>query len=64
MITIAGFNTSIDRWLDLKVLNPGEVQRVREVGSSPGGKGLHVALTCAALGEEVRLVGIISKSER
>ncbi|HHZ82901.1 MAG TPA: 1-phosphofructokinase family hexose kinase [Nitrospirales bacterium] len=63
MITIAGFNTSIDRWLDLKVLNPGEVQRVREVGSSPGGKGLHVALTCAALGEEVRLVGIISKSE-
>ncbi|HIN70125.1 MAG TPA: 1-phosphofructokinase family hexose kinase, partial [Acidobacteria bacterium] len=63
MITIAGFNTSIDRWLDLKVLNPGEVQRVREVGSSPGGKGLHVALTCSALGEEVRLVGIISKSQ-
>jgi len=63
MITVAGFNTSIDRWLNLKTLRPGEVQRTREVGCAPGGKGLHVAVTCATLGEEVRLVGIISKSE-
>ena len=63
MITVAGFNTSIDRWLNLKTFRPGEVQRTREVGCAPGGKGLHVAVTCATLGEEVRLVGIISKSE-
>ena len=63
MITVAGFNTSIDRWLNLKTFHPGEVQRTREVGCAPGGKGLHVAVTCATLGEEVRLVGIISKSE-
>ena len=63
MITVAGFNTSIDRWLKIKVLRAGEVQRMREVGSAPGGKGLHVAVTCAVLGEEVRLVVIISKSE-
>ncbi|MBH16683.1 MAG: hypothetical protein CL488_00420 [Acidobacteria bacterium] len=63
MITVAGFNTSIDRWLNLKTLRTGEVQRTREGGCAPGGKGLHVALACATLGEEVRLVGIISKSE-
>ena len=63
MITVAGFNTSIDRWLNLKTLRAGEVQRVGPEGCAPGGKGLHVALTCANLGDEVRLVGIISKSE-
>ena len=63
MISVAGFNTSIDRWLSLKTLRTGEVQRMQEAGYAPGGKGLHVALTCATLGEEVRLVGIISKSE-
>ncbi|MAG72510.1 MAG: hexose kinase [Vicinamibacterales bacterium] len=59
MITVAGFNTSIDHWFKLDRLEPGGVLRVESVGAAPGGKGLHVALTCAALDEEVRLVGII-----
>ena len=59
IITVAGFNTSVDRWLELARLEPGEVLRVDRVGAAPGGKGLHVALTCAALDEEVRLVGIV-----
>ncbi len=59
MITIAGFNTSIDAWLEVDTLVPSDVVRVRDVGSLPGGKGLHVAVTCATLGEAVRLVGIV-----
>ena len=59
MITVVGFNTSVDTWLKVDRLAPGEVIRVGEVGSAPGGKGLHVALTCAALEESARLVGII-----
>ncbi len=61
MITIAGFNTSIDAWLEVDTLVPGDVVRVREVGRLPGGKGLHVAVTCATLGEAVRLVGIVDR---
>ena len=59
MITVAGFNTSIDKLIELDVLQPGAVQRARSVQSFPGGKGLHVAQTIAALGEPVRLVGLI-----
>ncbi len=61
MITIAGFNTSIDAWLEVDTLVPGDVVRVRAVGRLPGGKGLHVAVTCATLGEAVRLVGIVDR---
>ena len=61
MITVAGFNTSVDTWLELDTLVPGGVLRVRDVGSLPGGKGLHVAVTCASLGEVVRLVGILDR---
>ena len=59
MITVAGFNTSMDRWFTVQELHPGKIARVEKVGAAPGGKGLHVALTCAALSERVRLVGII-----
>lgn len=58
MITVAGFNTAIDRRVDLDVLQPGTVQRARSVRVRPGGKGLHVAQTVAAFGEAVRLVGL------
>lgn len=46
------------------VVRPGDVMRVRDVRVRPGGKGLHVALTCAALAEPVRLVGIIDRRHR
>jgi tagatose 6-phosphate kinase len=64
VITVGGFNTSVDKALELDVLRPGAVHRVRRVQSWPGGKGLHVALTIAALGEPVRLVGLIDAAHR
>lgn len=61
MITVAGFNTSLDKYVETETLQPGEVMRVRNVHVAPGGKGAHVALACAALGEAVRLVGLIDQ---
>lgn len=58
MITVAGFNTAIDRRLEVPVLRPGVVQRATAASSTPGGKGLHVAQMIAELGEPVRLVGL------
>lgn len=64
MITVAGFNTSIDKLIELDALQPGEVHRARTAQPFPGGKGLHVAQTIAALGEPVRLVGLIDAVNR
>jgi tagatose 6-phosphate kinase len=62
VITVAGFNTAIDKALEIESLQVGEVNRARAVHSWPGGKGLHVALTIAALGEPVQLVGLIDRT--
>ena len=62
MITVAGFNTSIDKYVETGELRVGEVNRVWNAESAPGGKGAHVALACASLGEPVRLVGVIDAS--
>ena len=64
MITVGGFNTAIDRLLTLDALQPGTVQRASAVQSYPGGKGVHVAQTIAALGEPVQLVGLIDAPHR
>lgn len=64
MITVAGFNTAIDRFLHLDALKPGEVHRVRAEQVYPGGKGVHVAQTIAALGEPVQLVGLVDVAHR
>ena len=64
MITVGGFNTSVDKTLDVDEMRVGAVNRVRGVRAAPGGKGLHVALTVAALGETVRLVGLIDAGHR
>lgn len=64
MITVAGFNTAIDRLVTLEVLEPGTVQRAERVRGYPGGKGLHVAQTIAALGEPVQLVGLTDVMHR
>lgn len=59
MITVAGFNTAIDRRIELHAtLRPGVVQRAMSGHAVPGGKGLHVAQMVAELGEPVRLVGL------
>jgi tagatose 6-phosphate kinase len=64
VITVGGFNTSIDKSMAADRLTPGAVNRVRDVRAAPGGKGLHVALAVAALGEPVCLVGLIDAAHR
>jgi len=59
MITVAGFNTALDKLVDVDVLRAGAMQRITSVRVSFGGKGLHVAQTIASLGEQVRLVGLV-----
>jgi 1-phosphofructokinase family hexose kinase len=59
VITVAGFNTAIDKQIEVDLLEIGGVTRAARVQALPGGKGLHVALAAAALGEEVRLVGCV-----
>jgi tagatose 6-phosphate kinase len=64
VITVGGFNTSLDKSMQTDELRIGGVSRVRDVRAWPGGKGAHVALTAAALGEPVRLVGLIDSAHR
>ena len=64
MITVGGFNTSLDKSMRTDQIRIGGVSRVSEVRAWPGGKGAHVALTAAALGEPVRLVGLIDDTNR
>lgn len=64
MITVIGFNTAIDRLIRLDTLRPGEVSRALDEHVYPGGKGLHVAQTIAALGERVQLVGLVDPAHR
>jgi tagatose 6-phosphate kinase len=64
MIVVGGFNTAVDRFLDVDRLSAGTVTRARASRAIPGGKGLHVALAAASLGEEVALVGIVDALHR
>ncbi len=64
MITVGGFNTSVDKALDLADLRPGQIHRAHAARAYPGGKGLHVARAVAALGEPVSLVGLIDAAHR
>jgi 1-phosphofructokinase family hexose kinase len=59
MIAVAGLNAAIDRLLVVDDLIPGRVLRAREAQAWPGGKGVHVALCAAVMGEDVRLAGPI-----
>jgi tagatose 6-phosphate kinase len=64
VITVGGFNTSVDKALDLADLRPGEVHRAKAARAYPGGKGMHVARAAAGLGEPVSLVGLIDEAHR
>jgi tagatose 6-phosphate kinase len=64
VIIVGGFNTSVDKAMEADELTPGAVNRVRDVRTSPGGKGVHVALAVATLGEPVCLVGLIDAAHR
>jgi 1-phosphofructokinase family hexose kinase len=59
VIVIAGFNSSVDKWMETDEVRIGGVSRVRDVRPFPGGKGLHVAVAVAELGERAHLVGIV-----
>jgi tagatose 6-phosphate kinase len=64
MIAVGGFNTAVDKLLEVDEFHPGAVTRARATTEWPGGKGVHAALCAAGLGEKVRLAGIIHPSQR
>lgn len=64
MITVVGINTAIDHLMRVDTLHLGEVNRTVHEQVLPGGKGLHVAQTIAALGESVQLIGLIDAAHR
>lgn len=64
MITVVGINTAIDHLMRVDALHLGEVNRTVHEQVLPGGKGLHVAQTIAALGESVQLIGLIDAAHR
>jgi len=64
VITVGGFNTSLDKVLEMAELRAGAVNRASSVRAYPGGKGLHVARAVGALGEPATLVGLIDAAHR
>jgi len=50
-------NPSVDYYIWIDSLEPGKVHRALREKRYPGGKGVHVALTAAELGQEVTLLG-------
>ena len=64
MITVGGFNTSIDKTMEMAELRGGAVNRASSVHAYPGGKGLHVARAVGVLGEPATLVGLIDAPHR
>jgi tagatose 6-phosphate kinase len=64
VITVGGFNTSIDKAMEMAELRTGAVNRATSVVAYPGGKGLHVARAIGTLGEPASLVGIIDATHR
>jgi 1-phosphofructokinase family hexose kinase len=64
VIAVAGFNSALDTVAETGAIRAGEVNRLSSVFAYPGGKGVHVAQTCGALGEAVRLVGLIDDAHQ
>lgn len=64
MITVGGFNTSIDKAMEMAELRSGAVNRASSVRAYPGGKGLHVARAVGTLGEPASLVGLVDAAHR
>ncbi|MFC2115035.1 1-phosphofructokinase family hexose kinase [Bacteroidota bacterium] len=50
-------NPSVDHYIWTDSLEPGKVHRALREKKYPGGKGVHVAMAAAELGEEVTLLG-------
>jgi 1-phosphofructokinase family hexose kinase len=60
-VLIAGPNLTIDRTVRLPELRPGEVLRAQSADSGPGGKGVNVVRTAAALGLTAELVAFLPR---
>lgn len=59
MILCVAANPSIDRLFAVDRLAPGEIHRPAEFAQVPGGKGLNVARSAAALGGEVTAAALL-----
>jgi tagatose 6-phosphate kinase len=64
VIVVGGFNSAIDKHADIDRVEAGAILRLRNLHAFPGGKGLHVAMACATLGEKTTLVGLIDELHR
>jgi len=64
VITVGGFNTAIDKTMEMGELTSGAVNRASSVRAYAGGKGLHVARAIGTLGEPATLVGIVDAAHR
>ena len=58
MITTICMNPSFDKTVELDSLQPGQVNRIRDVRVDPGGKGVNVAIVAHRLGLDVQCIGI------
>ncbi len=58
MILVLCPNPSVDTYWEIDNMVYGAVNRIQKQTKFPGGKGVHVALNIAELGEEVILLGI------
>jgi len=59
MILCVAANPSIDRLFAVERLTPGEIHRPAEFAQVPGGKGLNVARSAAALGGDVTAAALL-----
>jgi 1-phosphofructokinase family hexose kinase len=64
VIVVAGFNSAIDRRIDIDAFVVNAVNRATTAVAEPGGKGVHVAKTIASLGAEVHLVGLVDDTHQ
>lgn len=63
MITSVSLNPCIDKRIEVEAFVRGGLNRVVNTASEPAGKGVNVAITVSALGEEPCLVGFMSPGE-
>ena len=61
MITTICLNPSIDKTVDVSQIEIGEVNRIKNVRTDMGGKGLNVAVVAHRLGLEVQCIGCMGR---
>ena len=64
MITTVCMNPSFDKTASVRALEPGELNRLRDVRVDVGGKGVNVAVVLKRLGVPVGCVGCLGERGR